>query len=230
MNQCPVCSSEIQDAFGLVECPSCRKILFADFDGTLKVHEDAPVQFGMEQDVPVHELNEETNDADFNTNWNLIKETPPPSLDVLDPVVEVDADVSTSQSSAILEEVSEASFSEIEESIEVSKESGESLNAIEEINQFANSPASSLKEGNLVYNLTIKNIDTEELKQEIMAVLKENKLGIDTKKLKFALPTLELKDLNPVKVSVIVSKIKHLPIDMEWAQKSIITNEESSLD
>lgn len=209
MNQCPVCSSEIQDAFGLVECPSCHKILFADFDGTLKVHEEGSAS----EDVPVHELTEETSDEDFNTNWNLVPESRPPSLDALDPVVEVEAS---------------QDFTDIEEESvpqEEPSEPKENLNAIEEINRFASSEESSLKEGNLTYSLTIKNIDTQELKDEILAVLQENKLGIDTKNLKFSLPTLELKDLNPVKASVIVSRIKHLPVDVEWAQKSIIENE-----
>lgn len=203
MNQCPVCSSEIQDAFGLVECPSCHKILFADFDGTLKVHDE--VSGDVSGEVPVHELTEETSDEDFNTNWNLVPERRPPPLDVLDPVVEVSED--------------------IDSPAEEFAEPQESLNAIEEINRFASSPASSLKEGNLMYNLTIKNIDTEELKEEILAVLQENKLGIDVKNLKFSLPTLVLKNLNPVKVSVIVSKIKHLSVDLEWTQKSVIENE-----
>lgn len=187
MNQCPVCSSEIQDAFGLVECPSCHKILFADFDGTLKVH-DNTVEHSA---VPVYEVSEEPSDADFNTNWNLIREKP-----------------------AMVEAV----------------EPQENLSTLEEINQFANSSDSSLEQGMLIYDLTIKNIDTEELKDEILAVLKENKLGIDTQKLKFSLPTLELKELNPIKVSVIVSKIKHLPVDLEWVQRSAIADKEGVID
>ena len=211
MNQCPVCSSEIQDAFGLVECSSCHKILFADFDGTLKVHEESPAPFS-EDDIPVHEINEEVSDQDFNTNWNLIKENPP-SLDALDPVVEMDAGPIA-----------------VEEPIVEESTPQESLGTMEEIHQFANSPESSLKQGQLIYNLTIKNIDTEELKDEILEILKESRLGIDIKKLKFSLPTLELKDLNPVKVSVIVSRIKHLSVDLEWEQRSVLSSGENGND
>ncbi len=198
MNQCPVCSNEIQDAFGLVECPSCHKILFADFDGTLKVHDDSPVSFDSpEEEVPVHELNEEVSDQDFNTNWNLVDNIKPEQEQELEAESEL----------------------EEERPIQV-------LSSIEEINRFARSTDSSLRHGALIYNLTIKNIDTQELKDEILEVLKESKLGIDIKKLKFALPTLELKDLNPVKVSVIVSRIKHLSVHVEWSQRSALTSGE----
>ncbi|MES2769141.1 MAG: hypothetical protein V4596_08350 [Bdellovibrionota bacterium] len=202
MNQCPVCSSEIQDAFGLVECPSCHKILFADFDGTLKIHDDSSAGFdAAEQDIPVHELNEEVSDQDFNTNWNLVDNMKPEQGQEPEPEPELEEEARPIQV----------------------------LSSIEEINRFASSADSSLKQGALIYNLTIKNIDTQELKDEILEVLKESKLGIDIKKLKFALPILELKDLNPIKVSVIVSRIKHLSVDVEWIQKSIITNEESEV-
>lgn len=222
MSQCPACSSEIQDAFGLVECPNCHKVLFADFDGTLKIHDESTSHSENAEDIPTHELSEEANDVDFNTNWNLISEAPAPSLDALDPAVDADESV----------QANDAGFSDIIENVEPEEEllaDKKDLNAIDEINQFASSQESSLQKGSLIYNLTIKNIDTEDLKEEIMEVLKEDKLGIDTKKLKFSLPTLELKDLNPVKVSVIVSRIKHLPIDLEWTQRSVITNEESEL-
>lgn len=217
MNQCPVCSTEIQDSFGLIECPGCKKILFADFDGALKVQEDSPLK---EEALATHEeVSSEENVSGFNDDWNSNSpETSEaiPSLDVLDPVEPVSS----------VEFGEEAQFEEIvsEESLESPK-----LDMIEEVHQFANSEASSLKEGAFIYTLKIKNIDTEDLKEEILDVLKENKLNIDVQNLKFSLPTLELKDLNPVKVSVIVSRIKHLPVDVEWTQTSAITGKESKL-
>ncbi len=213
MSQCPVCSTEIQDSFGLVECPGCKKILFADFDGTLKVQDEV----GAEDSAAAPEGfdAEESASSSFSEDWNAEPEhnPPAPSLDALDPAVEPDSNIEEAQ---------------FEEAQDVTAK--ESLSMIDEVSAFANSEASSLKHGTIIYNLTIKNIDTEDLREEILDVLRENKLNIDIKKLKFSLPTLELKDLNPVKVSVIVSKIKHLPVEVEWAQKSMLTDEESSLD
>ena len=243
MSQCPLCSSPIEDSFGLIECPGCHKILFADFDGTLKVH-DENSESPLSNDIP--KKASEPEDEDSN-GWDLDRKTH--ALSNLDPELEPELDPelepelepeSESLSAPAVESVaaSSADFDpfQVEEAIieEVFEDpvvdSDFPLSAIDEINQFASSEASSLKQGMLIYNLTIKNIDTEDLKQEILEILKENKLNIDTKKLKFAIPTLELKDLNPVKVSVIVSKIKHLPVEVEWVQKSAIINEENGID
>lgn len=197
MNQCPVCSSPIEDSFGLIECPGCHKVLFADFDGALKVHEENTGENAEEVD----------------------------SLVDLDPVLEPQADALLEPpiaGDAVIEDiVIEDAVLALETPVEM---------FIEEINQFASSEDSLLKQGALVYNLTIRNVDTEDLKREILDILKENKLNIDVKKLKFTLPTLELEDLNPVKVSVIVSRIKHLPVEMEWGQRSVIIDKESDID
>lgn len=208
MNQCPVCSSEIQDSFGLIECPSCRKILFADFDGTLKVHEESPVA----EVISFEEVNDpEVSEGNFSDDWNA-QEVHPPSLDSLDPVIEPEVEAEAVEEAKVVPIVREVPT------------------AIDEINMFANSEESSLKSGPLTYSLIVKNIDTEDLKMEILEVLKETKLNIDIQKLKFSLPTLELTGLNPIKISVIVSKIKHLPVDVEWVQKSIVSDGESNVD
>lgn len=224
MNQCPVCSSPIEDSFGLIECPSCHKILFAEFDGTLRVHNEESSSDGaleasqlsknpIEELIPVHEIPEEIPGADFNNDWNLINESVPP-LDALDPVVSAEDKKLVSEIEAMEEslEVEEPAVSEV----------------IAEINKFASSEESNLKQGSLLYNLTIGNIDTEEIKSEILEVLRENRLNIDIKKLKFSLPTLELKDLNPVKASVIISGIKHLPVEITWNQRSVLNNDGSA--
>jgi hypothetical protein len=209
MNQCPVCSSEIQDAFGLTECPGCHKILFADFDGVLKVQEEAHAADDfLVTEAPTTETN------NFSDDWNASEEAAPISLENLDPLVEPEPEA---ELSAIAEEAPAPVFRE-------------TPSAIDEINTFANSDESSLKNGALLYNLTVTNIDTEDLKREIIDILKESKLNIDVLKLKFSLPTLELKDLNPIKASVIVSKIKHLPVDVEWIQKSVLSEGDSNVD
>lgn len=245
MSKCPVCSGPIEDSFGLIECPSCHKILFADFDGALKVHEDgeSPSEEGFDEVVaaPAEEFQEiEMGEKEESqSGWDIDRKTH--ALANLDPEIEPESDFTAEEEKPAPSEpevsfdaksdfgsfqVEDAVVEDVIESVvetEPAKpsESG-SLSTIQEINQFANSEVSSLRQGSLIYNLTIKNIDTDDLKQEILEVLKENKLNIDIKNLKFALPTLELKDLNPVKVSVIVSRIKHLPVEVEWVQKSAI--------
>lgn len=230
MNKCPECSTQIEDSFGLVECPGCKKILFADFDGSLKVHEENSVVAPMEQETvsfgeEVFEaapLLEQSSES-FNEDWSA------PPLDELDPAVESRPEETPVVEEAQLENiVASAGDVVVEDPVVVpSEEAPASEDMIEEINQFANSEVSSLKDGSLTYSVTIKNIDTEDIKDEILEVLRDKRLNIDIKGLKFSLPTLELKNLNAVKASVIVSKIKHLPVDVEWKQRSEVLGEGS---
>jgi hypothetical protein len=92
----------------------------------------------------------------------------------------------------------------------------------QEIQSFVSSPVSEMREGTFFYDVKILNLDTQDLKDEVLDILKDKKLGIDLKKLNFKLSHLVIEDLNAVKASVLVTKLKHLPIDIEWTQKSLI--------
>lgn len=190
MNQCPVCSTPIENSFGLVECPGCNKILFSDFNGNLAIHsEEALDSSAAQQSDEISVQEAATEDA----SWNFQEPSSEESIEaepfgIEDPVVEPEI----------------------------------SSGAISEINEFANSEASSLKNGQWLYTLTINAIDTEDLKEEVIESLRDPKLGIPHDLLDFALPTLSLKDINAVKASVIVSRIKHLPVKLSWTQRSVV--------
>ena len=188
MNPCPVCATQIEESFGLIECPKCHSILFVDFDGSLKVQTAEEVQDieevldpgSSEQDVPAPT-------EDWATPQNPQEDAQP------------------------LEEI-EAPLNEFNQ----------------EIQSFADSEKSNLKEGALFYDVTIYNVDTQELRDEIMDVLKDRKFNVDLSKINFKLPQLTIQDLNAVKASVLVTKLKHLPVDIEWTQTSILQDGEKS--
>ncbi len=191
MSQCPVCSTPIENSFGLVECPGCNKILFADFNGKLAVHNEE------EASADLSSVEEEPS---ADETWDSAQPESEPFV-IEDPVVEPEA-----------ESILETAPTEAEPHSEV----------MAEINDFANSDESNLKDGQWLYTLTIDSIDTEDLREEVIEYLRDPKLAIPHELLNFELPTLVLKDLNAVKASVIVSRVKHLPVGLSWEQRSLV--------
>jgi hypothetical protein len=190
MNPCPVCSAQIEDSFGLIECPQCHAILVADFDGNLKVQ--APD--GEEQPVSEVAVVEGVLDP-------AIEPSPEPTI-VATPWDRPGVEMSPEPEEPPMEPFQDET--------------------LQEIQAYAGSEKSDLKEGFLFYDVTVMNLDTQELKDEVMEVLKDKKFNIDLKKINFKLPTLTIQDLNAVKASVLVTRLKHLPVDIEWVQKSVI--------
>ena len=94
---------------------------------------------------------------------------------------------------------------------------------IQEINDFANSSAALASEGTLLYDLKIEGLDDNETKGMVKEFIDDVRLKLDVKKIMNTVKngTLEIKNLNPVKASIIVSRIRDLPVQISWTQTSV---------
>lgn len=97
-------------------------------------------------------------------------------------------------------------------------ESQNSANVMQEIQEYANSEESALDQGPLLYDLRIQGIDTKELRNQVLEHLSDSQLGIEAEQLKIDQGCLILDSLNPVITSVIVQRIKALPVIVDWRQ------------
>ncbi len=194
MNQCPVCQTEIQDAFGIVQCPECKTMLVAEFDGTLKVHletseEASEVSIAEAQGTPALQVGsvEESFESPQSSSEQL------PSWDAELPK---------------------------EESIETLSEKSHPV--IREINKFGGSDDSKLEEGDLIYKLTFSEIHDLDIQSEILEYLKEKRLALEEKQIQITKDKVVIDSLNPVKLSVIISKTKGLPVEIRWEQQTLL--------
>lgn len=91
--------------------------------------------------------------------------------------------------------------------------------AFREIEDFGNQ---DLHSGPLDYTLRIEGLDSGELKTKLKDVLSDSRLNLNTNQVLSALAygKLELRGLNPVKVTYIVSRLKHLPLKISWRQSA----------
>lgn len=93
-----------------------------------------------------------------------------------------------------------------------------------DITNYANSEASSLEEGELLYDLYLGRIDSKELRETLKYVLMDEKLQLNyheyLRKIKDGKVSIE--NLNPIKTKRIVEQLQYCDIDISWVQKRIV--------
>ena len=74
--------------------------------------------------------------------------------------------------------------------------------------------------GGLSYSVKIENIDTKEVRRLMIEALDDSRFQWDPREVLKTVKagTLELKNLNPVKASVVVQRMKDLSVKVSWEQ------------
>ncbi len=87
----------------------------------------------------------------------------------------------------------------------------------EDVQNFANSDTS---QGGLSYSLLIEGIDSGKIHKDLRDALTDNRLGIDLDEVLKQIQggALRITGLNPVKASVIINRVKYLPLRLSWRQ------------
>ncbi len=191
MSQCPVCQAKILDAFGIVQCPECKTMLVAEFDGTLKVHSEG-----------AQDLQETLAEPSVNES---LQASPP----IFEPIQPIEDNASKW----------ELEVSEKKDSEDLTEKSHVVLH---EIHKFGESDDSKLEEGDLIYKLTFSEIHSLEIKNEILDCIKEKRLAISENQIQISKDCVIIENLNPVKLSMIVSKTKGLRVDISWEQQTLL--------
>lgn len=206
--------------------------MFVDFDGNIQLStpetggtsEAAPIETSEPESPVVHI--QEQSPADF-ADVSVIEEV------ALAPV-EDDYQAETSNegeapSDAVTgsetEGAPEIEWSEqsLEEQIALPVEPTQEQQPITEVNfsdvvEYANQ--TELDNTPLVYTLWIEGIDRKETRDKVIEVLKDIKFNLHLKEI---LPTirggvLELRDLNPVKTSLIATRLREEAVTFRWKQ------------
>ncbi len=91
------------------------------------------------------------------------------------------------------------------------------------LNEFANSEVSSGRNGPLLFRLFLTGIDTKEIRESIREVLNDDRLRLEASTIlsQVSKGNLVIDGLSPVKASILVNRIKRLPITIRWEQYAI---------
>jgi hypothetical protein len=89
---------------------------------------------------------------------------------------------------------------------------------------FGNQDQPAIGFGSLVYDIEIQGIDTAEIREELSSHLTDSRLQLDVARLMATVQkgVLSLSKINPVKASVILNRLRHLPLKISWKSHQLI--------
>lgn len=225
----------------MVQCPQCQSVLFIDFSGNIVVggadnatEEQEPSDSSAPEPPPFHfesppDLNPSLGEGEHG-NIAFSLESSAEDENIL-PAEKEDTDVGDIELTKneysevkMNPELSDAPFWSQPEP-EVQQNEVESFSHQDyEINQGAPShqesevAPSSFPAGSMNYTIRIKGIDSSSLRQSVLNVLRDKRLGLvsDEIKGKIVQGELTIMGLNPVKASMIMNTLKDLPLEINW--------------
>jgi len=112
------------------------------------------------------------------------------------------------------------------ETAEPSPSAPEAGEVLKEIADFGNQLNTSSETGVLLYEVRISGIDTIELRKSLIEIIKEPKFKWDVEEIESKIHDgkLTISSLTPIKASVLIKKIRHLDLDIDWRQGNIYEN------
>jgi hypothetical protein len=90
--------------------------------------------------------------------------------------------------------------------------------------EFGNQDQPSAGFGSLVYDIEIQGIDTAEIREEVSSHLTDSRLQLDVSAIMASVEkgVMRLSAINPVKASVILNRLRHLPLKIKWNSHQMI--------
>lgn len=192
---CPQCQTALKDDYGMITCPGCGAIVFVDMDGGANVAGDSPASpAASDGDAPVAA----ESPSDFSP-------------------LGFDLPGSPESSSTEVGASGPVASSEVANPSEIDPNDPLGLSA------YANSEISGAKDGPMVVTLVISGIDTKDIRDEIRQVLKDSRFGWDVVQVMSRIRggELRIEAISPVKATVVINRIKSLPVQIRWEQNAI---------
>lgn len=246
MSQCPKCGTSVDHDFGVVACSGCGVILFVDLDGNLQVSgdaaasgtaEEAPViepaseapafetppyqdfappentyEAAPAEEAPASDFSNPPLQFDYATEESAAEPSPEPAPEEVDAAPAYAEDPSVMEESPVNADFAANAFDAPEVPVTTPDEQ------LREVAAFGNSPD---EEGHaLQYTIRIEGIDSKETRDRMFEILTDVRLGLNVRELQTQLigGTLEIPQLNPVRASVIVGRLRELPLKLNWRQ------------
>lgn len=164
----------------------------------------------------------EENFEDTNTLHDSTEETAPALISALAPSVEEEFPEDLEDASEAPER-SHADNDEEEPPLETFEMAEKPDTEPLDITDFANSEASNLEDGELLYDLYLSRLDSKDLRDAFKFVLLDEKLKLNhheyLKNIRNGRVTIS--NLNPIKAKRIVEQLQYTAIDISWKQKRV---------
>jgi hypothetical protein len=222
MGKCPSCNADIDSAFGILNCPNCQALLVIDLDGNASLAEtsadptlDPASQLRSFSESPGVQASQDfsvvhrANETKVSLNHQYAASAKDPAENAADFEVEAKSD----------------NFDDLVPSQMIPSPMKPGP-VIQDIADFANSTDSDSREGSFYVTLRLSGIDSPEIRASVAAALNDRKMNWDSDEIirLVKLGQLVLPKLNPVKASVLINRLKALPIQLSWEQHAVSDN------
>jgi hypothetical protein len=100
------------------------------------------------------------------------------------------------------------------------------------LNDFANSEISQAKDGFLMFRVHVAGIDSKEIRDSIREAIVDQRFAWDAAQIMSTISkgVLMIDRLSPIKATILVSRIKRLPVQIRWEQYAITQAEAGPAD
>ena len=192
MADCPKCSKSLGDEYGMVECSGCGSLLFVDMEGIAHLSGQALPSEGQTASAPAEDL----GSVSAAEEWAPV----------------ADFSAGADEAASLAPEIAQGPAEELDR-----------LDGPVDISAFADSDLSQAKDGPFLYRLEISGIDTKEIRESIREVIADGRFAWDADQIlaQVKMGVLTLRDLAPVKASVLVTRLKRLSVKIRWEQYAI---------
>lgn len=245
MAQCPNCGATLKEDYGMSQCPKCGVFCFIDMEGNAFISsagadDDAEVGFDevtnvdftassakIPADLPISESGDSGHGFELPESPPSLPESPSP----------LESDFGAEPAAPLFEQSFEPQENPGEQEFApLSFDPEPAANPKEMpipdfgpaddplgLADFANSELSSAKDGPLLFRIRVSGIDSKEMRETIREVLEDPRFGWDADQMFARLEkgVLTIENLSPVKASILVTKIKRLPVKIRWEQYAI---------
>lgn len=222
MGTCPVCSANVAEDFGLVECSKCGAQLIVGMDGSVEVAgaEETPPVEAIPQSNPQMIPPQQLVDDEFPLGPGMDADLPPPIEDAVvpappEPLPDDDEPASFDGNDPVADEAPPAVY----------KAPGSPADSpnLSDLAAFANSEDSGGREGPLRYTLLIHGIDTVDVRDAFREAITDRKLMWDIEQIlrNIRQGFVKIENVPPGKAFIVINRLRNLPLQIRWEQHAI---------
>jgi uncharacterized Zn finger protein (UPF0148 family) len=200
MPQCPKCEAELNEDFGMVTCAQCEAVVFIDMEGQAQLASEEPA---LAPEAAPETLPEiivpESNPESFGEPALIENYAAMGSLDSFESATDMASQIETADASPL--------------------PADDPLG----LSAYANSEFSQAKDGPLSYNLRIEGLDSKELRDSLRQAISDSRFSWDADQIMAAIRNgdLRMENLTPIKASILVNRLKRLPLKIQWEQNVV---------
>lgn len=220
MVDCPKCSTKLDADFGMITCPNCHEVVLIEEDGSTAATRSRAAEQISEQEagLPAPDMSA-FDDAIADSMFA------PRTLEAQ--VLVNPGDVSQAREPVFQIESPEPAQVELDSPMVPVTSEVMSPNDPLGVSAYANSEHSQGKDGPFLFNLSISGLDSKEIRESLREAMNDSRFSFDANHLLGQIRggKLLIKNVSPVQASILVNRLKRLPLAITWEQHAITTVE-----